>query len=562
MSVLGKQWVIKNTDTGMTLTEKLLHNRNLKTEDEIDLFLNGDDPRHLHDPFLMKDMEKATLRIAQSIKNKERIIVFGDYDVDGITGTAILVRILKKLGAIVSYRLPHRVTDGYGLREKFIREFGNLGVKVIITVDNGISCFKEIETANELGIDVIITDHHTIPAKIPNAYAILHPKLPGDGYPFDGLTGAGVAFKLAKALIKTLVEKKEQDALVMPLLDLACMGTIADLGPLRGENRTIVKLGLRAMADTRWPGLSRLKQNASVGENGEKISVRDIGFFLSPRLNAAGRISHSHFALQLLLDDGEKSKALANNLEKLNRQRQELVELTLERAFALGEEQAKEGQKMLVCFDPSWHSGILGLIASKLVDRFSRPAIAMEDRGEVLVGSARSVPGCNVVAAISSCAPLLESFGGHEQAAGFELKKENLQAFIDALHAYAIEHFTDTSIVPSIELECELFPDEIDMDTVSLIEQFEPFGMDNAVPKFLLRNVIPEKVTTVGKEGKHLKFRGQLLDRNFDCIGFRLGDHFSKIRPDSPLDLAVELEKNVWNGQTNLQLKLLDFRFA
>lgn len=567
-SLLGKNWVLKHTDSSKNLTEKLLHNRNLKTEEEIDSFLNPDHTKHFHDPFLMRDMGQAVTRINQALQKKERILVFGDYDVDGITGTAILIHTLRSAFSLfhgqnvpetVSYRLPHRVKDGYGLREKFIKEFAKLNVKLLITVDNGISAAKEIALAESLGIDVIITDHHTLPETLPKAHAILHPKLPDSTYPFEGLTGAGVAFKLAKALIIKNFPKEEHEERIFPLLDLACMGTIADLGPLRGENRIIVKYGLKVLEQTRWPGLSRLKKYAGVEG---KVDTRSVGFFLSPRLNAAGRIAHPHYALQLLLGDDTTSEKFASYLNQLNQKRQKLVEENLQEAFAQAEKQKKEGQKILLCSHPDWHTGIIGLLAGRLTETYGMPAIAMEDRGETLIGSARSISSCNILEAIREASSLLVAFGGHAQAAGFELKKENLPAFVSILQPYAVKTWAHENFSPELSLECEITPPEISFETLRVLECFEPFGFDNETPKFLLRNALVEEKRVVGQTGKHLKLRvnvsGKTSSHTFFCIGFQLGNLLPRLQEGIPYDLAVTIEKNVWQGEEKLELKLLD----
>ena len=367
MSLLKKIWQIKNNDPSASLLQKLLSNRGLKDETAIERFFHPDPSRDFHDPFLMEDMERAVARIDKAIEKSERIMIFGDYDVDGITGAAILMRSLRRLGANVSYRLPHRIEDGYGLREKFIREFAKLDVKLAITVDNGISCFNEVELANKLGVDVLITDHHTVPEKIPNACAILHPKLPGSRYPFTELTGAGVALKLAQALLmRRMNDEKTRAEEITKLLDLACMGTIADLGELRGENRYIVKEGLRVLENTRWPGLSRLKEFAGVKG---KIDTHDIGFLLSPRINAAGRISHPSHALKLLLHDDEHTALLAENLERLNRKRQTITAELFEKVAEHAEKQSDES--IIIIGGPEIHGGNSRLIARKLSEKYS-----------------------------------------------------------------------------------------------------------------------------------------------------------------------------------------------
>lgn len=558
MSVLKKHWKLKNTDPSTSLLQKLLANRGLKTDSEVEHFFHPSPERDFHDPFLMKDMEHAVERIGRAIEKSERIMIFGDYDVDGITATAILMRCLRKLGANVSYRLPHRIEDGYGLREKFIHEFARLGVKIAITVDNGISCFYEVEVANAAGIDVIITDHHTIPEKIPNAFAILHPKLPGSGYPFAELTGAGVALKLAQALYIKRLKTELINENIKKLLDLACMGTIGDLGPLIGENRYIVKEGLSVLEHTRWPGLSRLKQSAGVHG---KIDTWTVGFLLGPRLNAAGRVSHPSHALRLLLHDAEYSGMLAQNLERLNKKRQLLMEELMEIADEMAQKQCSDSA--IIISHPDFHGGVIGLIASKLVEKYFRPAIVMEDRGETLVGSCRSVDGVNIVEILKNAAgDLLAHFGGHAMAAGFDLPKIHLPNFAERVKMHIGKLRRMEACKPVLPIECEISPSDVSQKTVEMLEWFKPFGVGNEVPRFLCRNLPVLEYRTVGAGQKHLKIQTRVNTRArvFDCIGFRLGQFAPELKGKKSLDVVCEIEENEWNGSKKLQLKLVDFR--
>ncbi len=556
MSILQKTWHIKNSDPKSSLLQKLLANRGLKSDVEIEQFFHPDAVRDFHDPFLMEDMERAVKRIGEAIEKSQRIMIFGDYDVDGITGSAILMRTLRKLGANVSYRLPHRIEDGYGLREKFIREFSKLDVKLAITVDNGISCFNEVKLANELGIDVIITDHHTVPEKIPKAYAILHPKLPHSRYPFTELTGAGVALKLAQALLtRRMHDEKARTEEITKLLDLACMGTIADFGELKGENRYIVREGLRVLENTRWPGLSKLKESAGVKG---KIDTHDIGFLLSPRINAAGRISHPSHALQLLLHDDEHTTALAENLERLNRKRQGLTEELFEKAQALAEKQSSD--PVIIIGGLEFHGGIIGLLAGKLAEKYARPVIVMEERSAVFVGSCRSVPAVNIVEVLTKVKDLLANFGGHAAAAGFEITKENRGVFDERVKAGVKQSFNPGNAQAALSIECEISHDDVSEKTVEILQWFEPFGMGNEVPRFLCRNVSVHECGTVGADKKHLKIKARLENgAHLDVIGFRLGQFISSVNGNKKLDLVGELEENIWRGNKSLQLKIIDF---
>lgn len=562
MSVLGKIWKLQNEDRDLSVLKKLLANRGLQDETQIERFFHPSEQHDFHDPFLMKDMEKAMTRIDTAIEKEERIMIFGDYDVDGITGAAILVRALRTVGAKVSCRLPHRIQDGYGLREKFVREFKKLDVKIIITVDNGISCYDETALAQSLGIDVIISDHHTVPEKIPPAFAILHPKVTGCGYPFLELTGAGVALKIAQALFARHGNGDDDGAeareRTQNLLDLACMGTIADVGELRGENRYIVKEGLKILEHTRWPGLSRLKEVAGIEG---AVTTHDIGFLIGPRINAAGRISDPLHALKLLLHDAHEGGLLADHLEKLNRTRQNMMEELMEIAEKLALPQIND--PVIIVHHPRFHAGVIGLIAARLGERYARPAIAMDERENILVGSCRSTPAVNIVQALTAVKQHLFHFGGHAAAAGFDILPKNLTEFIDDIKKHVgAARAADASYQPILTAECELPAAETSFKTVELLKWFEPFGAGNEAPRFLCRSIPVMSVGTVGKEAKHLKIISTMNGAPFECIGFNLGRYADEIKTGAVLDIVGELEENVWRGNKKLQIKMLDFRIT
>lgn len=560
MSVLGKTWKVQNEDSTLNVAEKVLANRGLKTKKKVDEFLKLSFKKGMHNPFVMKDMDKAIKRLEDAIKNEDRIMIFGDYDVDGISGTAILVHALKLLGAKVSYRLPHRVENGYGLSNEFIEEFAELGVKLLITVDCGISCKEQIDLAAEKGVDVIITDHHTIPEVIPDkAKAILHPGQPGCEYPFKGLTGAGVAYKLACALITDQCNAEDREKYIYALLDLASLGTVADLGPLIDENRIIVKYGLQALQHTRWHGLEYLKSLAGI-EPGAKVDINTIGFCLGPRINAAGRIDNPYYALQLLLyEEGEndKAKLIAEHLESLNRKRQKMVADALEQLESRVKED-QDGASLIMAWDQNWHVGILGLLAAKCVERHNAPTIIMQDFGDELVGSSRGPKWFNLVEALTEHKKLLKTFGGHTQAAGFTVEKENLEEFRDSMQAYAKEKLEDADWDPTIEIDCELSDGDIDDGLVNFLEQLAPYGIGNKQPVFLIKNLAVDDVRRVGKEQNHLHFKVHTPTKRLSVIGFKLGDQEPFLRDNRTIDLVCYLERNEWKGRTKLQLRALD----
>ena len=554
MSVLGKKWIIKSINSNATIFEKLLENRSLTTEEISDEGI-------FHDPFLMKDMQKSVDRIMKAIADEERIIVFGDYDVDGLTSTAILFHTLKKLNAKHSARLPNREKDGYGLSKPFIDEFHQLKVKLVITVDTGISCEKEIEYAAKKGIDIIVTDHHQVPATPPKAHSINHPKQPDCPYPYKELTGAGVAFKLAQALlIHNLGEEATKEHLA-PLVELAAMGTIADLGELRGENRAIVKAGLKNLLNPSSPGLNVLKSLAGVKEG--EVTTTTVGFQLAPRINAAGRIGDPYIALKLLIGENKQELfSYGKELEGLNRKRQEMTGQSFIEAINQFDKLEKQGALpyVLISSDPNWHVGIIGLTASKLADRFGRPAIIFQDLGDTMVASARSIEAFNVIEAIGQHKDLLVTFGGHKEAAGLTLQKKNFKAFKKEMEKTAKKLLKNKDLRPSLEIDCELVSNEVTEGLINEIHKLKPFGISNKRPVFVIKNAKATFIETVGRNKDHLKFEAKIEDKSIPVIAFRMGPHLSTMRQHRSLDLACHLDINEWNGNRKIQLELVDFK--
>lgn len=557
MSLAGKKWIIKNSTQSGDVFEMLLQNRGLHSQQEKDEFL-GLQPTDLHDPFLFKDMQKAVNRIEKALIDKERILIFGDYDVDGISGTALLYHCLNKLGCSVSYRLPHRVEDGYGLSSKFVQVFKDAEAKVLITVDCGISNYEQVQELNTLGVDVIITDHHTMPAQIPAAHAIIHPKVPGETYPFSGLTGSGVAFKLAQALYAHFNLPMEE---LNKLLDLASLGTVADMGPLTGENRLIVKEGLKALRKTNWKGLELIKRKAGVDADTD-VDTGTIGFQISPRINAAGRIDTPYLALQLLLHEEEtdKSKDMAEKLEQLNIQRQNMTRQAIDELNDYVS--SLENPKVIIKANANWHIGIVGLIAGRAVEKYGLPAIIMQDFGEYLVGSCRSPHFVNITEALRLHKELLTSFGGHENAAGFTIPKENLGTFIDSVNKYFANLFEEHILLPELNIDCELTGNELNMDFVKSINRLAPFGIENKKPIFLLEDCELSNLKKVGANGAHLKLSFKKDGKNIDAIAFSFGEHYQKLREQKKVRVVAQLDTNVWDGKESLQLKVEDIELS
>lgn len=546
MSVLGKKWILKNEKFETRLAQNL--------DNETATF---------HDPFLLNDMDKAIERIKKAIENRERIVIFGDYDVDGISGTAILVHVLRALGAEVSYRLPDR-QDGYGLNLAWIGEMQDKNVKLLITVDCGISNATEVKQAKELGLDVIVTDHHGMPPVLPeDAIAILHPALPNSSYPFPHLSGAGVAFKFAIALIQKLKGDEEAEIWKTNLADLASLGTVADCVPLIGENRWITKKGLEQMKNTVWTGLKILLNKTGITEiNGYDSDL--IGFRLAPRLNAAGRIETPYFSLQLLLNENGSANVIADKLESLNMQRQKFLEEALKKAEERIEKQNLLANRILILWDPDWRSGIVGLIASRLADKYNRPAIVMEERGNELVASCRSPENFNLVKALHNFQNYFETFGGHAAAAGFTIQSESLAKFIGEMESYATKYINEENLKPSLVIDYQVELHQITAGLANQVASLAPFGEGNPKPRFVVRQTTPTDLQTVGREHAHIRFMIPGKEHTVPAIAFRFGAYYENLQKaffaGKNIDVAFELDKNYWKGVEQIQLRVLDLK--
>ncbi|MBT6143494.1 single-stranded-DNA-specific exonuclease RecJ [bacterium] len=556
-SVLGRKWQILNSDPTLSILEKLLANRGVGDVDSQATYLNPELSK-LHDPFLMDGMKGAVKHLQQAIKNNHRIIIFGDYDVDGVTGTAILVLGLLELGANVSYRLPSRTEDGYGLNNKIIDEMKSVDTKLLITVDTGISCAEQIKYAREQGIDVIITDHHSIPDDIPDANFILHPKLDHSGYPFPDLTGAGVAFKLIQAMFKEHFSVSELDAKLKKYIDLATLGTIADLGPLKGENRVIVKEGLKQMQNSYWDGLMHLLEVCNV-DPANPIESTHVGFRIAPRINAAGRLDSPYYALKLFLTDGDTSKKFAHKLEKINKERQRLTEEILQEAETIANKQLKK-EKIIIAYHPDWKSGLVGIIAGRLSSNYSMPVIIMEERNDTYIGSARGPEYFNLVEALKNCDKYLENYGGHVQAAGFTLPKANLNQFVHSMQVYAKSELAQTDTEPVLEIDTEIGYQQINQNLLDQIEKLSPFGHKNARPLFLIKGVYLKDLKKVGADRSHLLGNILVDQTEYNFIGFKMADKVKNLQEFERFDVAFHVGTNTYKGVTKIQLQLIDLK--
>ncbi|EHJ51694.1 single-stranded-DNA-specific exonuclease RecJ [Streptococcus macacae] len=526
---------------------KILYKRGIKTSKDVEAFLNPQ-LSMLHDPFLLNDMQKAVDRIRRAIENEEHILIYGDYDADGMTSGAIAKEALEILGAQVSVYLPNRFTDGYGPNQSIYQYFiEQQHVSLIITVDNGVAGKEAIAYAQKEGVDVIVTDHHSMPAELPQAYALIHPEHPKASYPFPFLAGCGVAFKLACALLESVPTE---------MLDLVAIGTIADMVSLTDENRVMVKFGLEILKQTERIGLQELLEAAGV--DWDSIDEETIAFKLAPQLNALGRLDDPNPAIELLTGfDDEEAHKIAAMINEKNEERKVIVQTIFDEAMAMVDLEkpaqvlAKEG----------WHAGVLGIVAGRIMEEVCQPVIVLNIENGLAKGSARSPESVNIFEALNEHREeLFTAFGGHAGAAGMTLKTEKLAELSSILDHYVQAHGIDLSQKPTLVMDEELFLPELNLDRLKDLEKLSPFGMDNKKPVFFLKNVTVKQARTMGQNGAHLKLKIAQEKAEFDLLAFHKGSLAAEFQQAQHLELAVTLSVNRWNGNTSLQLILIDAR--
>jgi single-stranded-DNA-specific exonuclease len=541
---------------------RLLVQRGLTTPEAAEAFLYPSLDR-LHDPFLLPDAEAACVRIKTALANKERILVHGDYDGDGVTSTALWTRFLRSLGANVDAFVPHRKRDGYDMRVPIIEQARQEGVGLIITTDCGIQRVDEVEHARQCGIDVIITDHHTpnTSGALPQAVAVVNPHRKDSRYPFPHLAGVGVAFKLCEALTRTLGHKPEQFR--RGFLDLACIGTVTDVMPLMDENRVLVKFGLEALQNTRKPGLRALIDIC--GNTGKPLDTHFIGYQIGPRLNAASRVSETQIALDVLMTRDETEAAfLARQLHDLNAQRREEQDHILEEAMEQIVRQDMTEARCLVISGAGWTGGLVGIVAGRIADRFHRPTIviALDEATGRGRGSARSIHAFNIFNAIDACRDLLGEYGGHAHAAGLSIDRENLSDFASQMNRIATSQLSDEDLMPTIEAAAELGPEEICSQLLEQIQTLAPFGNSNPEPYFVSRSV-PIREKRVLKD-KHLKLTLKAEGLNgrdtADAIWWNMGFLDAGLEVGQSIDVCYRPEFNYYNGRRSIQFMLYDLR--
>ena len=564
--MLKKEWLHRDFDKKRVvemskkfqispLTAIILYNRGICDDEDVSRFLSRD-LNLMHDPYLLKDMEKATERIIRARDNNEKITIYGDYDVDGITSIAILYKHLQEMGIAVDYYVPDRMQEGYGVNKDALDKIKSGGTTLIITVDTGITAVEESEYAREIGLDVIVTDHHECKEQIPDVYAAIDPKRKDCKYPFKSLAGVGVVFKL----IQALDEKKSLPDLMDKYADFLCLGTVADISPLIDENRVIVSEGLKRFKDTKNIGLKAL---IDVSTGGKAITTSTIGYTIAPRINASGRLGCASRSVELFLtDDMEKAKSLAESLCEENTLRQQTEQKMFREAMEYLESHPEvKDDNIIVIPHKEWHHGIVGIVSSKITEKFYKPSILFAIDGDEAKGSGRSVNGFNLFGVLENCSDLLEKFGGHELAAGLTIKAENIEAFRQRVNECSKEGFSKDASLPTIMIDAAIKVQYVTLDTVHDINKLQPFGVDNPTPAFAVRNIKIHKISVMS-DGKHLRMTLLKDGKYVDSVGFGMGEYYQYLEEGDYIDVAFALDINDYKGFQNVQMILKDIKKA
>lgn len=558
-----KKWTVKPSSSEDFLSAfphipplilQLLWNRGITEKAAVETFLNPDYERDVHDPFLFRHMNRAVERIKRALRQNEKITVFGDYDADGVCGAAILSEFFKKIGACFDTYIPDRSREHFGLSLQKVKDFRESGTKLLITVDCGVTDYDEIQLANSFGIDAIILDHHIVPPRWPEAYAIIDHKHPEETYPEHVLSGAGLAFKIVQALVKTEIPTLSH-GWEKWLLDLVAIAAVADMVPLAGENRALVSYGLRVLKKTRREGLKALFTLREM--NPRDADIETISHFIAPRINAASRMDHANTAFALLTTEHEEeARWLARRLEEKNEERKKIVE---EIISDLHEKISGSTIIPSVIFEGSaeWPAGVLGLAAARLVETYNRPVFLYAANEELIKGSCRAPKGGNVVELMAGTGSMFTDFGGHSLSGGFSALPENISALKEKLTA-ASQNIGENLLPIMQEVDAELTLDDINDATYETIKTLEPFGQENPRPVFLIRNAKIADLRKVGADGNHLKMK--LGSRYTGAIYFRAGDN--GFRAGDTIDICAELRENVWNGSRKIELKIVDAKHS
>jgi single-stranded-DNA-specific exonuclease len=561
-----KKWVAYNKSYELTnqlksqfkiseMLARTLINRGIDDIKEAERFIKAD-IKDLHDPFLMTDMEKAVDRILVAIEENERICIYGDYDVDGITSTALCVNTLRKLEADVMHYIPVRADEGYGLNHEAIEYIAEQGASLIVTVDCGIRSVDVVETVKQSGMDIIITDHHECGDILPDAFAVVNPHRQDCSYPFKELAGVGVAFKLMQGVTESIGYSE----LLFEAIDIAAIGTIADVVPLLNENRIIVKNGLEKLITTENVGLKALIDICDLKD--KQITSYNIAFIIAPRINAAGRLADASRCVELLITEDENlAYEIAEELEKENKERQRIEAEILEQAVKkLTEHYDVENCRIIVLDEQNWHPGVIGIVASRIVDQFSKPAVLIAKDDTMGKGSARSMSGFNLYEAMCQCSELFEKFGGHEMAAGLTIKTSNIEALRKKINEVAEQMLQGGELLPEILVDYKLEPTDVNLQVAKQLKGLEPFGMGNPNPNFVYRNLQVLDRKLVGASNKHLSLNLYDGSNSIKAIAFNMGNLYNVLSSGKKIDIICCMDINLWNNNESVQLIIKDIK--
>ncbi len=571
-----------------SLVVQLLYNRGLKTRKEIDKFFNPDYQTDLHDPFLLKGMKKAVNRISKAIKKQERIVIYGDFDTDGVCATAVVYLTLKELGLKnLDIYIPNREKENHGLNGNSVKGLAKKKTDLIIAVDCASTDLKEAKLVKELGMDLIITDHHQTSKRLPETVAFVNPWQKGDKYPFKDLSGAGVAYKLVCALLSLVeelhsskIEECNSSNFKKWLLDLAALATVADMMPIINENRTIVKYGLGVLAQTRWIGLQELMKSAqlepqviSCSNNGQaprtNLDCYTFGFILGPRLNAAGRVDHANIAFELLVSQNrEEAKELSEKINQRNLLRQQLTSKIVKQVEERLADNFSQNKDLKVIFEgsPDWPIGLVGLIAGKIADKYCRPAVIYHQKGDLIHASCRGVPKFNLIEVLNKYADLFDDYGGHKRSAGFRIKADKLDKIKEAFAREAEDRLKKDDLTAYLDIDAELSLPDINLQNYNQLQMFQPFGRSNSQPRFLAKGLEISSLRAVGNGNNHLKMELVMFDNNkakkFNAIAFGFGNKGELLKPGQSIDVVFEMIINQWNGRHDLEMKIIDLKLS
>jgi single-stranded-DNA-specific exonuclease len=569
---MDKKWKIKTSTVIFSeeikkeyhpLILELLAKRGIKTEKEIKQYFQADYDIDLSDPLKVVGMKKAVERIIKAHERKEKIAIYGDYDADGVSSSAVLYEVLTSLNfskETLCY-IPDRQSEGYGLNKPALDYLKKKGVTLIITVDCGITNVSEVEIAKKMGMEVIITDHHHIPVKLPKAYTVINPHLANSGFGFTNLAGVGVAFKLAQALL-SIMDNSQKEQLKW-LLDLVAIGTIADCVPLLGENRVLAKYGLLVLSKTKRAGLLEMFKVGRINISEDNIpNAHKVAFQISPRINAAGRMDHANTAYKLLIEKNvAQARILALEIEDKNKERQKITSEIFQEVKIIVSKSFSE-KKFIFAENSHWPVGLLGLVAGKITEEFKKPALIMQRQEKELVGSLRSIPEVNIIEKLEKCQDLLIKFGGHPQAAGISIRPENLVKFSQKMTQLIEKELAKKEINFNISVDSEIKTDDINWELITQLKKMEPFGVGNEEPILVTRNLVIKEINRIGNDKKHLKLwlKPKNSPKILEAIGFSLASKFPKLKKSDKIDIVFNLQENEWNGQKKIQLNIIDIK--